>query len=417
MLGIGGGNGTGIAIGITIGAGAIAAPTNTVLPGITGTAQQGQTLTCSTGTWTGSPTSYSYQWKSAGSNVGTNQNTYVPVIGDVGNTITCVVTATNAGGSTSATSPATGTVIAAPTAPTVTGLNVAGGFPAGGSTVTLTGTSFTGATAVHFGATSASFSVVNDTTITATDPGGSSGTTVDVTVTTPAGTSATSAADKYFWLHSPTNYWKLNEGTGATTYVDQMGVKSLTKTGTVTQVTGIVDFASTPSLNGGVKATSIPAGMKPGSGSWSCACWVKVSSFGSVQTFIEYGTVNQTGFSLIANSGGWFIITRVSNQAFSQATSTHNQTTATWHLVAAKFDGSDLYLSIDGENWEAGVAASAGAADTVFSLMFNGTSGSSQQTAQCETRYDVGYVYTNAELSLLYNSGAGWTCNGTNYLV
>ena len=38
MLGIGGGNGTGIAIGITIGAGAIAAPTNTVLPGITGTA-------------------------------------------------------------------------------------------------------------------------------------------------------------------------------------------------------------------------------------------------------------------------------------------------------------------------------------------------------------------------------------------
>jgi hypothetical protein len=91
---------------------AAAAPANTALPAITGTAQVGQTLTASTGTWTGSPTSYSYQWKRGVTNVGSNQNTYVPVSGDVGSTITVTVTATNAGGSASATSAATSTVTA-----------------------------------------------------------------------------------------------------------------------------------------------------------------------------------------------------------------------------------------------------------------------------------------------------------------
>jgi hypothetical protein len=82
--------------------------------------------------------------------------------------------------------------------PTVTVTNVEPnrGSPGGGTTVTLTGTGFTGATAVNFGATSAkSFSVNSATSITAVSPRGKG--TVDVTVTTPAGTSPTSAADHF----------------------------------------------------------------------------------------------------------------------------------------------------------------------------------------------------------------------------
>ena len=46
------------------------------------------------------------------------------------------------------------------------------GFAAGGTLVTITGTSFTGATAVHFGPTPATnVTVVSDTTITATARG------------------------------------------------------------------------------------------------------------------------------------------------------------------------------------------------------------------------------------------------------
>ncbi len=82
------------------------APFNTVAPIITGTAQEGQTVTCSTGTWTGTPTiTYAYQWKRNGSSIiGANTSSYLLSVFDVGQSITCTVTATNSGGSSSATS-------------------------------------------------------------------------------------------------------------------------------------------------------------------------------------------------------------------------------------------------------------------------------------------------------------------------
>lgn len=93
-------------------------PVNSVAPAVSGTAQVGQTLTSTTGTWSNTPTGYSYQWKAAGGNVGTDQNTYVPVVGDIGATITCTVTASNADGpGTPAESAATSAVLpAAPVA-------------------------------------------------------------------------------------------------------------------------------------------------------------------------------------------------------------------------------------------------------------------------------------------------------------
>lgn len=81
-------------------------PVNTVAPAITGTAQEGQIVTCSTGTWTGTPTiTFAYQWKRNGSNIGSATNsTYTLVTADVSQSITCQVTATNGSGSASATS-------------------------------------------------------------------------------------------------------------------------------------------------------------------------------------------------------------------------------------------------------------------------------------------------------------------------
>lgn len=99
-----------------IGAGVVAGigyPINTVAPAITGTARVGQTLTSTTGTWGGTPT-YKRQWYAGGVAIsGATSATYIPVTGDIGKTITVVVTATNVQGSTSKTSAATAAVIAA----------------------------------------------------------------------------------------------------------------------------------------------------------------------------------------------------------------------------------------------------------------------------------------------------------------
>jgi len=82
--------------------------------------------------------------------------------------------------------------------PTVTNVKPNVGPAAGGTNVTITGTGFTGAPAVKFGANAGTnVQVTNDTEVKATSPAGTAGQQVDVTVVTAAGTSATSAASKF----------------------------------------------------------------------------------------------------------------------------------------------------------------------------------------------------------------------------
>jgi hypothetical protein len=113
------------------------APASTALPQVTGTAQVGQTLTTSNGTWSGTPTSYAYQWRrcdSAGANctnvLGATATTYMVATGDTGATFRANVTATNAVGSSSAVSGQSAAVTAAPAGPT---LNGRFGIAAGGA--------------------------------------------------------------------------------------------------------------------------------------------------------------------------------------------------------------------------------------------------------------------------------------------
>lgn len=88
-------------------------PRNTVAPAVTGTAQVGQTLAVSNGTWAGNAATYTRQWQKNGVNIaGATATTYVPVAGDVGGVIRAIVTATNSTGSVSATSNSTAAVIA-----------------------------------------------------------------------------------------------------------------------------------------------------------------------------------------------------------------------------------------------------------------------------------------------------------------
>ncbi|WP_042035671.1 IPT/TIG domain-containing protein, partial [Aeromonas popoffii] len=78
-------------------------------------------------------------------------------------------------------------VVTSSAAPTLTSAAPSSGPTAGGTSVTLTGTNLTGATAVSFGGTAATGYIVNNaTTITATTPAHAAG-TVNVVVTTPGG--------------------------------------------------------------------------------------------------------------------------------------------------------------------------------------------------------------------------------------
>lgn len=89
----------------------------------------------------------------------------------------------------------TGTAI---TAPTISALAPAHGTTDGGTNVTITGTGFTGTTAVTFaGVAATSFTVDSDTQITAITPASTSAGDVDVAVTTGGGTTALASGYRY----------------------------------------------------------------------------------------------------------------------------------------------------------------------------------------------------------------------------
>jgi hypothetical protein len=62
--------------------------------------QEGATLNCTMGNWQGEPTSYAYQWQAEGVDVGDGTATYALIETDVGLAFVCVVSATNAAGTT-----------------------------------------------------------------------------------------------------------------------------------------------------------------------------------------------------------------------------------------------------------------------------------------------------------------------------
>jgi hypothetical protein len=117
------------------------APENTAAPAISGTVVEGQTLTASNGTWTGStavsPITYTYQWQSCNSSGGScsnisgaTSNTYVLTSASVGDTVKVMVTATNGLASTNATASHTVVVTGATpentTVPAITGTPAVG---------------------------------------------------------------------------------------------------------------------------------------------------------------------------------------------------------------------------------------------------------------------------------------------------
>ena len=136
---------------------AVSPPASTAPPAISGTTQQGQTLTTSAGTWTGSPApTFTYGWErcnSAGANctnLAATSSTYVPTAADVGFALRSIVKATNSAGSASAQSNPTAVVTTAGAIPRASSQpNVTGTLKVGQTLAVGTGT-WTGTTPLSY---------------------------------------------------------------------------------------------------------------------------------------------------------------------------------------------------------------------------------------------------------------------------
>ncbi|MDR7224981.1 IPT/TIG domain-containing protein [Aminobacter aminovorans] len=238
------------------------------------------------------------------------------------------VVVTTAGGASAATAGNEFTYIAPPA---VTAVSPTSGPTAGGTVVTLTGTGFTNATDVYFGATAATtFFDNSDTQITATSPAGSAG-TVDITVRTVGGTSATSAADQFTYVAPPT-VTSITPTSGPAS-----GGTFITITGTNFSSATAVSFGGTPATSFTViSPTQITATSPAGAGIVD----VRVTTVGGTSavsaadrfTYIPAPTVTSISPTSGPTAGGTTVV--ITGTGFSGASAvTFGATAATGYTV------------------------------------------------------------------------------------
>ncbi|MEU6347047.1 IPT/TIG domain-containing protein [Streptomyces sp. NPDC046977] len=175
--------------------------------------------------------------------------------------------------------------------PVLTSVSPSGGPASGGTTVVLTGSGLSGATAVSFGSTAAtSFTVNSATQITAVAPAGSGA--VPVTVTTPGGTTG---PVYFFYLNAPFLISVSPSGglaSGGTTVV---------LTGTDLSAATAVKFGSTAATSYTVNSpTQITAVTPAGTG----AVPVTVTTPGGTSNSVIYTYVGTPVLSLLSPAQG-----------------------------------------------------------------------------------------------------------------
>jgi len=390
-----------------------ATPVNSVAPVVSGTANFGQTLSCTTGIWTGTATiTYAYQWQRNGSNIsGETSSTYTLVAADVGNPILCVVTGTNSYGSSSANSNSTAAVSAiAPGAPTI------------GTATTVTKTSATvtysapasngGATITTYTATSSPGNITGTVsqsgsgTITVT--GLSSGTnyTFTVTATNSAGTSSASSASNQI------------------TTIVAPGAPTIGTATTVSGTSATVSFTA-PADNGGGTITTYTATSSPGnvtgtlSQAGSGTITVTGLTAGTTYTFTVTATNSAGTGAASAASNSITTVTVPGAPTIGTATATSG-TTATVSFTAPASDGGATITTYTATSSPGGITGTLNQAGS-GTITVSGLSASTTYTFTVTATNTAGTSAASASSNAITMPLAGniwsWGNNTNNWLA
>ncbi len=184
--------------------------------------------------------------------------------------------------------------------PTITSFTPTSGIA--GSTVTITGTGFTGATYVRFNGASTTFTVASSTKITATVP--TLGSTGTLSVTTPTGTATSATSFTYLYPPTIASFTPTSGAAGSTvvitgtnftgaTYVRFSGASTTFTVNSATQITATVP---TKGSTGTISVTT-PAGTGTSAGTFTYVTPPTVTSF-TPTSGISGSTVTITGTNL-----------------------------------------------------------------------------------------------------------------------
>ena len=209
-------------------------------------------------------------------------------------------------------------------APTISGFTPTGG-PAG-TTVTINGSGFTGASAVAFNGTSATYTVTSNSQISATVPSGAS--SGPITVTTPAGSATSSGSFTLTSAPTISGFTPTGGPAGTTVTINGSGFtgasavafNGASATYTVTSNSQISATVPSGASSGPITVTT-PAGSATSSGSFTLTSAPTISGFtptgGPAGTTVTINGSGFTGASASPSTGASATYTVTSNSQIS----------------------------------------------------------------------------------------------------
>jgi len=395
-------------------------PVSTVAPTITpaGTPNVADTLSLTSGTWTGYGYTTTYQWKRAGVAIaGVTAATYTLALADAGQTITCAVTRTNIRGVATVTSAATAAVtnlVAVNTAlPT---LNPTAPFI--GAVVTCSpgtwnhhptsygyqwrrnGTAIAGATGSTYTVASGDLAATISCAVTATNLAGTSGAAVT------AESSAVIPIRSVLADSSLLGFWKLDETSGARIDVSGNG-RNLTPSETITTVPGPFGGSCAAFRRTGYLQNSVLTPTFTGT-TITASLWVRLL------------TLEEGSFMTQWSGGGWLNLgSSPSGLRFGFGHDCLDRiivpvSTGTWHHVTQSWDGNQIRVTVDGSEYTLNKAnmpenpPRLTNANAPFDIGCSDTwNGSSRANADICCVGMWKRALSAAETTALYNNGAG----------
>lgn len=352
------------------------APVNTVKPTVSGAAQQGGTLTASTGTWTGTGTiTFATRWQrcppggTCADIPGATGATYTATATDVGASLRAVVTATNSVGSTDAASNTTATVVGPSTAPTNTAAPTITGTAQVDQTLTAAPGTWTGTQPIQFAyqwqrcaATCANIAAPAGTNPTYTVVTADVGDTLRVVVTgtNGAGNSSGTSAATGVVTSAPSPppaglvaLWHMDETSGTVMH-DAVG----THDGTLSKVTlGQPGFSGLAYGFTGASQVLVPSASDLNAGAQKLTVTIHLNAT-AVPATPDWDLIRK---GLFTTAGGEF---KVEYQPSGQATCGFNTSTnyaeltagpalnnGQWHTIQCVKTSTNIQLIVDGQTF------------------------------------------------------------------
>lgn len=359
---------------------AATAPTNSFAPSVTGTAQQGQQLSTTNGTWGGAPTpTYTYQWKRDTSTTiaGATNSTYTLTSTDVGHTVKCTVTATNVAGSASQDSNSTASVTSSGSIPSNTVAPAITGSPITGQTLTAStgtwdgsptgytyqwnagGVAIGGATSNAYMPTGSDVGKTLTVTVTATNSYGSDDATSSATAAVTAATGSIENPVLGQVINCSTGVW---QGAPTLTYQWCQDAGATISGGTATSYTaatadvGHTLFCNVTGTNAGGLSTTVPSNIT------GVVSRAPVST--AVPTISGQAVQGQT---LTATNGTWlYNPTAFADQWKANGTAIAGATTPSYLLTASEV-GKTITVTVTASNTAGSASATSAATASVAS--------------------------------------------------